>query len=103
MHILWSIGGDIGALILQMPPVILLWRHISTWLHMEHVMSTYRRMFRIFKMHYYGTRDLVMARHLAIVPMKHHVWLARNRIVHEGEKIDVEQMFQRIQVHALGP
>lgn len=62
---------------------------------MRQSMFTYRRMLRVFRHSYHGTRVLVKARHLVVSSMINYVWLARNSCLFEGVQIDVESIFKR--------
>lgn len=65
-------------LFFRCPHIMELWWQIHGWLHMRLEMSSYRRVIRVFRQHYHGSRVLTKANHLALSSMIHYIWQARN-------------------------
>lgn len=69
---------------------------------MQQEITTYRRIFGVFKQKYHGTRILTKARHLAMTCMIDYTWMVRNKSFFQRERMDVKSTYRRIQsIHNL--
>ncbi|XP_074561271.1 uncharacterized protein LOC141817530 [Curcuma longa] len=76
-----------------------LWGRIRAWLLMRPEMTTFRRMLRTFRQRYRRPSTVTSARHVAMAALVHHLWSARNALIHEGRQLDEERLYRRVQTH----
>ncbi|XP_073029391.1 uncharacterized protein [Primulina eburnea] len=78
----------------------IIWDRIRKWLGMKKCMRSPSAILCAFRSVYRGNSNIARLRFTAMAATVYHVWTMRNRVMFDGENLQVDDIVRKIQIHS---